>query len=136
MQSVAYEASKTGWDRDATYTDTQGRPIDLAGVRTTSLAGMIDAKRQLDAVQSGSIVTQLKDGRTIYALVTMSKEGKVIYPLRAPWLPMPRLPFWRPPSCRGWHRHPPCCPAPRGRWSIAWHDRGCFVLGCALSPAA
>jgi hypothetical protein len=84
LQSVAYEASKTGWDRDATYTDTQGRPVDLARVRTTSLAGMIDAKRQLDAVQSGSIVTQLKDGRTIYALVTQSKDGKVIYPFGHP----------------------------------------------------
>lgn len=81
LQSVVYEASKSGWDRNATYTDTQGRPIDLAGARTTSLAGMIDAKRQLDALQNGSIVTQLKDGRVFYARVTQSDDGKVHYPL-------------------------------------------------------
>jgi hypothetical protein len=127
MQSVAYEASKTGWDRDATYTDTQGRPIDLAGARTTSLAGMIDAKRQLDALQDGAIVTRLKDGRVIYAAVTQSKDGKVVYPPPGtPTDPYAMAAILAPAFVPGLASASALLSGARGRWSIAWHDRRCF----------
>lgn len=69
IQQVANKAGQTGWFNDATYTDAQGGTIDLAKARTTSLAGMIDTARQLDALISGTIVTHLGDGQTAYGVI-------------------------------------------------------------------
>ncbi|WP_206245794.1 hypothetical protein [Novosphingobium terrae] len=66
MQGVVNKAGQTGWLSDATYTDGQGQGIDLAQARTDSLSGMIDAKRQLDALQDGSVVTRLANGHVLY----------------------------------------------------------------------
>lgn len=69
IQQVANKAGQTGWFKDATYTDAQGGTIDLAKARTTSLAGMIDTARQLDALISGTIVTHLGNGQTAYGVI-------------------------------------------------------------------
>ncbi|MBB3373325.1 hypothetical protein FHT60_000219 [Novosphingobium sp. BK486] len=69
IQQVANKAGQTGWFNDATYTDAQGGAIDLAKARTTSLAGMIDTARQLDALISGTIVTHLGNGQTAYGVI-------------------------------------------------------------------
>ncbi|WCM25993.1 hypothetical protein NDN01_18475 [Sphingomonas sp. QA11] len=68
IQQVANKAGETGWFNDATYTDAQGGAIDLAKARTTSLAGMIDTGRQLDALVNGTIVTHLGNGETSYGV--------------------------------------------------------------------
>jgi len=68
IQQVANKAGQTGWFNDATYTDAQGGAIDLAKARATSLAGMIDTARQLDALVNGTIVTHLGNGQTDYGV--------------------------------------------------------------------
>ncbi|WP_068087546.1 hypothetical protein [Novosphingobium rosa] len=66
MQGVMNKAAPSGSSDDSTYTDQWDRPVDLRSAKTTSLAGMIDAKRQLDALQDGSIVTHLGNGRVLH----------------------------------------------------------------------
>lgn len=66
LQGVVSEAASSGSSNDTTYTDSWDQPVDLDKAKTTSLAGMIDAKRQLDALQDGSIVTHMGDGRILY----------------------------------------------------------------------
>ncbi|WP_206244127.1 hypothetical protein [Novosphingobium terrae] len=66
LQGVVNAERQVAWSPDETDTDGQGAPIDLASVSTYSLAGMIDAKRQLDALQNGNIISYMKDGRVLY----------------------------------------------------------------------
>jgi hypothetical protein len=62
LQGVVDKAAPTGSSKGTTYTDKWNQPVDLNKAKTTSLAGMIDAKRQLDALQDGSIVTHMSNG--------------------------------------------------------------------------
>lgn len=66
LQSLAHAAGQTGALRDASYTDGEGKPFDLSKVSTTSLSGMIDARRQMDALQQGTIIAILGNGKTLY----------------------------------------------------------------------
>lgn len=68
INQVANKAGQSGWFKDATYTDENGGAIDLAKARATSLAGMIDTGRQLEALVTGSIVTHLGNGQTVYGV--------------------------------------------------------------------
>lgn len=63
LQKVADKAGQTGWLNDTTYTDDDGRSINLAQTQATSLAGMIDLKRQLDDLQGGTINALLGNGQ-------------------------------------------------------------------------
>jgi hypothetical protein len=66
LQGVVDAESQNGWSADEINTDGQGQLINLAAARTTSLAGMIDAKRQLDAIQNDDVISYTKDGRKLY----------------------------------------------------------------------
>jgi hypothetical protein len=65
LQGVVNKAAPADSSSDTTYADRWDQPVDLRKAKTNSLAGMIDAKRQLDALQDGSIVTHMGDGRVI-----------------------------------------------------------------------
>lgn len=66
LQGVVNQAASSSPSGDTTYTDSWDQPVDLSKAKTTSLAGMIDAKRQLDALQDGSIVTHMSNGLVLY----------------------------------------------------------------------
>lgn len=87
LQGVVSKAAPSDSSGDTTYTDKWGQPVDLGKARTNSLAGMIDAKRQLDALQDGSIVAHLSDGRVLEGAYTDIDPYAAAASIAAAYLP-------------------------------------------------
>ncbi|WP_206244524.1 hypothetical protein [Novosphingobium terrae] len=87
LQGVVNKAAPSDSSDDSTYTDSWGQPVDLRTAKTTSLAGMIDAKRQLDALQDGSIVTHLANGRVLHGAYTDSDPYMAAVSIAAAFVP-------------------------------------------------